>query len=384
MDGFDMAALFLKMLYEYCPPFYISLVFLCFIVTAAVVLLWFRIDVPVILRSSDDADLLANIPEKRMVQVINPFALELGSAGGSLTEGVALRPRCLEDCVLSVYWGCSIHGLQSALQAHQHGPPLSTPQRFQTALHFQYQHLQTFQYPSFPCAERSFQTSECHTARVIVHPGVTNQVKQTALSVCREDTEERFTQMPAELGVWDFGPQPRTCYPLVALLTLAQPEVRNEYNVVSSVTVIHVPDNSYRLSTRVLFQYLLTSQGSMYELKPLFMSTEDGGQSEPLDLGINTEVEGSKQNKGLQKGGFYKEVEEEEEGREHRASPGTARDCVVCQNAPVNRVLLPCRHTCLCDSCLGRVQHCPMCRAFVLESFALTQVHPATEAEWGD
>ncbi|XP_029111004.1 cell growth regulator with RING finger domain protein 1 [Scleropages formosus] len=346
MDGFDMAALFLKMLYEYCPPFYISLVFLCFIVTAAVVLLWFRIDVPVILRSSDDADLLANIPEKRMVQVINPFALELGSAGGSLTEGVALRPRCLEDCVLSVYWGCSIHGLQSALQAHQHGPPLSTPQRFQTALHFQYQHLQTFH-------------------------------------VCREDTEERFTQMPAELGVWDFGPQPRTCYPLVALLTLAQPEVRNEYNVVSSVTVIHVPDNSYRLSTRVLFQYLLTSQGSMYELKPLFMSTEDGGQSEPLDLGINTEEE-EEEEKEEKEEEKEKEEEEEEEGREHRASPGTARDCVVCQNAPVNRVLLPCRHTCLCDSCLGRVQHCPMCRAFVLESFALTQVHPATEAEWGD
>ncbi|KAL4597507.1 hypothetical protein GN956_G25982 [Arapaima gigas] len=80
-----MAALSLKMLYEYCPPFYISLVFLCFLVTAAVVLLWFGIDVPVILRSSDDAAAVANIPEKRMVQVTNPFALDLGSAGGSLT-----------------------------------------------------------------------------------------------------------------------------------------------------------------------------------------------------------------------------------------------------------------------------------------------------------
>ncbi|KAL4630377.1 cell growth regulator with RING finger domain protein 1 [Arapaima gigas] len=265
-------------------------------------------------------------------------------------EGVALRPRCLEECVLSCYWGISVHSLQSALQAHQHGPPLSTPQRFQTAMQFQYQHVQTFH-------------------------------------ISREDTEEQFTQIPPELGVSDFGPLPRTCYPLVALLTLAQPEVQSEYNVVASMTVIHVPDTSYRLSTRILFQYLLTSQGSMYELKPLFMSTEDGGQSEPSDLDENTQVEGSKPNEGLLKEGFYKEVQEEEEMEEReedRGPLGAARDCVVCQNAPVNRVLLPCRHTCLCDSCVARVQHCPMCRAFVLESFALSQVHLATGIVWGE
>lgn len=33
------------------------------------------------------------------------------------------------------------------------------------------------------------------------------------------------------------------------------------------VTVIHVPDDKYRLSARIVFQYLLTSQGQMYELK---------------------------------------------------------------------------------------------------------------------
>lgn len=33
------------------------------------------------------------------------------------------------------------------------------------------------------------------------------------------------------------------------------------------MTVIHVPDDKYRLSARVVFQYLLTLQGEMYELK---------------------------------------------------------------------------------------------------------------------
>nr|KAF6499478.1 cell growth regulator with ring finger domain 1 [Molossus molossus] len=47
------------------------------------------------------------------------------------------------------------------------------------------------------------------------------------------------------------------------------------------------------------------------------------------------------------------------------------KDCVVCQNGTVNWVLLPCRHTCLCDGCVRYFQRCPMCRQFVQESFAL-------------
>lgn len=54
-------------------------------------------------------------------------------------------------------------------------------------------------------------------------------------------------------------------------------------------------------------------------------------------------------------------------------SEGRGRDCVICQNAAVNRVLLPCRHACVCDSCVSHFQHCPICRAYVLESFTLTQ-----------
>lgn len=33
------------------------------------------------------------------------------------------------------------------------------------------------------------------------------------------------------------------------------------------MTVVHVPDDKYSLSARIVFQYLLTSQRNMYELK---------------------------------------------------------------------------------------------------------------------
>ncbi|KAJ8270028.1 hypothetical protein GJAV_G00109520 [Gymnothorax javanicus] len=295
----------------------------------------FGFDVPVILRSSEDVDSSWNIPEKRMVQKTNPFSLQIGTSPSSVAEGVALRPGCLERCTLSCYWGCDIQAVQAALQAHQQGLTLSSPPVFQQALGFQYLHCQTF-------------------------------------LVERGEAEEHISRMPADLGVTDFGLMPRSRYPLVALLTLADQETRDVYDIVANVTVVHVPDDKYRLSARILFQYLLTAQGNMFELKPLFMSTEEGGRGDVTDPAVGEEEE-EEEEPGAEGAGLKAECEAEED---EEGSAGVGRDCVVCQNAAVNRVLLPCRHTCLCDGCVARVQHCPMCRAFVLESFTLTRSPP--------
>ncbi|XP_047429643.1 cell growth regulator with RING finger domain protein 1 [Mugil cephalus] len=327
-----MAAVFLVTLYEYSPLFYICVVSLCFVVTAAMVLGWFGFDVPVILRSYEETESIIPTPEKQMVQVTNPFSLELGSGPASVTDGVSVRPGCLEPCVLTCFWGCEVSALQGALQVHQHGPRLSNPQRFQEALHHRFHYCQSFR-------------------------------------IGCEDREERHTKIPADQEITDFGPLPRRHYPLVAVLTVEEAEATDVYNIMASVTVIHVPDERYNLSPRVLFQYLLTSQGSMYELKPLFMSAESGGMSGPQNSDQNTQPS---------------ELNEDASGVEHSPvlededwSEGTEKGCVVCQNATVNRVLLPCRHACACDSCVLHVQHCPICRAFILESFALTR--PAAE-----
>ncbi|XP_041950272.1 cell growth regulator with RING finger domain protein 1 [Alosa sapidissima] len=331
-----MAAVFLVMLYEYSPLFYISVITLCFIITAAMVLGWFGFDVPVILRSSDEAESLSTAPEKTMVQVTNPFALELGTKTASITEGITLRPGCLEECVLTCYWGCSIQALQLAMQSHQRGPRLSTPQLFQEALHFQYHHCQSF-------------------------------------ILDKESKEEQFSQIPADLGITDLGPMPRERYPLVAVLTLAEPDARETYNIVANVAVIHVPDDKYRLSARVLFQHLLTAQGNMYELKPLFMSSDNEGSTRAADPPASGDASEEPQGPGEEA-----VEEEDDQASEGEWSEAQGKDCVVCQNAPLNRVLLPCRHACVCDGCVSRLQHCPMCRAFVMESFALCQRPPAS------
>lgn len=102
-------------------------------------------------------------------------------------------------------------------------------------------------------------------------------------------------------------------------------------------------------------------------LQSLFMSA-DGGQAGHCP-GSGQSLQHGQPPKGattMPAANPRQEVEEEgcpEEG---------SRDCVVCQSAAVSVVLLPCRHACVCDGCVAHFQHCPICRAVILESFTLT------------
>ncbi|XP_033846357.1 cell growth regulator with RING finger domain protein 1 [Periophthalmus magnuspinnatus] len=313
-----MVAVFLVTLYEYSPLFYISVVFLCFVVTAAMVLGWVGFDVHAILRNSDEEQSVLPTPEKQMIRVTNPFTVELSSKAASVTDGLWLRLRCLESSVLSCFWGCDTSSVQAALKALQHSPQPSSLQCFQQALACQYYYSQKFQ-------------------------------------ISDTNWTELCTHIPAEQEITDFGPLPRQRYPLVAVLTLAQQEAINIYNIVASVTVFHVPDSKYPLSARILFQYLFTAQGSMYELKPLFMSADSEEDKAEPSTSSSTNMSPNRPER---------DTEEQWSGR-------SERDCVVCQNARVNKVLLPCRHTCVCESCVLHLQHCPVCRGFIIESFTL-------------
>ncbi|XP_028295642.1 cell growth regulator with RING finger domain protein 1 [Gouania willdenowi] len=325
-----MAAVFLVTVYEYSPLFYITVVSLCFLVTAAMVLGWFGFDVPVILRGAHEPVSTPTTTEKQMVQMTNPFALELGLGPACVSDGVSLRGCCLKPCVLSCFWGCEVSALQGALQVHQHSTPLCSYQRLQEALDHRYLYYQRFHIGS-------------------------------------EDEGEHRTQIPDELSVTDFGPLPRKRYPLVAVLMAEEPEAADHCSIVASMTVLHVPDEKHKLSARVLFQYLLTSQGTMYELKPLFMSADSESVSAHLDS------EQSNEHSEASRREQVPAQQEENDQEECVWSEGVARGCVVCQNAAVNQVLLPCRHACVCDSCVSHFQHCPICRAFIMESFALRQ-----------
>ncbi|KAJ7420252.1 Cell growth regulator with RING finger domain protein 1 [Willisornis vidua] len=270
-----------------------------------------------------------------MRQVKNPFGLEIPRpAAASLTKGVTLTPDCLERCVLTCYWGCSVQKLHEALQKHVYCFRIKTPQALEDALYNEYLYRQ-----------------------------------QYLQSIKKNDKEEKYCQLPEDAQVVDFGPVPRSRYPLVALLTLADEEDREIYDIIAMVAVIHIPDESYRLSCRILYQYLLLAQGQYHDLKQLFMSAN----SPALPSSSAFPGESSTDRTLLEKAGLA--------GDEPELQEENSKDCVVCQNGPVNWVLLPCRHTCLCDGCVRYFQQCPMCRQFVQESFPLCSKKEQDEDE---
>ncbi|XP_021496936.1 cell growth regulator with RING finger domain protein 1 isoform X2 [Meriones unguiculatus] len=317
-----MAAEFLVTLYEYSPLFYIAVVFTCFFVTTGLVLGWFGWDVPVILRNSEETQFSTRAFKKQMRQVKNPFGLEItNSSSASLATGLTLMADCLEDSHLTCYWGCSVQRLYEALQKHTHCFRISTPRALEEALYSDYLHREQY-------------------------------------FIKKHSKEELYCQLPSDTDIEDFGPVPRPRYPLVALLTLADEDDREIYDIISMVSVIHIPDKTYKLPCRILYQYLILAQGQFYDLK-LFMSANNGPTPSSNPSPADTSAEQSL----LEKAGLAgTEVEPVEE---------SSRDCVVCQNGAVNWVLLPCRHACLCDSCVCYFKQCPMCRQFVQESFAL-------------
>ncbi|XP_018414909.1 PREDICTED: cell growth regulator with RING finger domain protein 1 [Nanorana parkeri] len=331
-----MPAIFLTTLYEYSPPFYIAVVFVCFVVTCGLVLGWFGVDVPVILRNSDDSASNTFLSRRQMVQVKNPFGLEIANPdGATIATGVTLRPHCLEESTLTCYWGCNVQKVQEALQKHVYCFRITTPGALEEALYSEYLYR------------------EQHVVR-------------------KESKEDILLRLPEDNEMEDFGPVPRTRYPLIALLTLSHADDRELYPIVSMLSVIHIPDRSYRLPCRIIYQYLLTAQGQFHDLKQLYMSTSEH-RSESTEAEDNQDC--SRDKELLQKFGLSEEEEEEEE---EETQEGRGKDCVVCQNDTVNWVLLPCRHVCLCDGCLTRFQHCPICRHFVQESFPLRSGTPPT------
>ncbi|MEE6493585.1 hypothetical protein FKM82_016895 [Ascaphus truei] len=325
-----MAALFLVTLYEYSTVFSITVVIVCFAVTTGLVLGWFRFDVPVILRNSEETDSINFISKKRMRQVKNPFSFEITNpAAASLATGITLTPNCLENCIVTFYWGCSVQKLQEALQKHVYCFRIKTPQALEAALYSEYVHR------------------EQH-------------------AIQKQSKEEIYIQLPEDAKIDDFGPVPRTRYPLIALLTLSDEEDRESYDIISMLTVVHIPDRSYRLPCRIMYQYLLTAHGQFYDLKQLFMSANDNLSASTRETPSH-ESTGDKsllEELGLSEDGLLEEI---------------GKDCVVCQNGTVNWVLLPCRHVCLCDGCLKYFQQCPICREFVQESFPLhNKAHPTS------
>ncbi|XP_014260678.1 cell growth regulator with RING finger domain protein 1-like isoform X2 [Cimex lectularius] len=136
----------------------------------------------------------------------------------------------------------------------------------------------------------------------------------------------------------DLGTPPRLYYPLVIFLVRDTPGTLHPDETVALINVVHIKDAVCTLPTSILAQYLKQANGQLSCLKQLYLATGN-----PLSYETGLDLVGD----------------------------GIEQLCVVCQYFPLSRALLPCRHTCICASCFGKLDTCPMCRTPIKSYFCI-------------
>lgn len=88
-------------------------------------------------------------------------------------------------------------------------------------------------------------------------------------------------------------------------------------------SVIHLKDNKIPLDTSIIAQYIKRKSGVVLNLQDLYVSTDYSSENDSLPY------------------------------------------CVICQDEPITKALLPCRHACVCGTCFSKIDLCPLCRSSI-------------------
>ena len=114
-------------------------------------------------------------------------------------------------------------------------------------------------------------------------------------------------------------------------------------------------------------------------LQPLFVASsedDDGPTSTSKGDGTAEEGGGTADRSAEEDGGtasrFAAEDGETANGSaEEGVEPDKRTNCIVCLTDPIELVILPCRHTCLCSGCCQKLLNCPICRKFIVNTFPI-------------
>lgn len=133
------------------------------------------------------------------------------------------------------------------------------------------------------------------------------------------------------------------------------------FRQVGGVWIIHLPDPSYRQPGHVISNAVITNHGQVHNLQKMFMSADSNNdtRSRPGTNGTAAPNDTLREGESTHSEDEFSQLDDGH------------HDCAVCQNGPISKVILPCRHACVCDDCFKLVTKCPICRGPVVSHFAL-------------
>ncbi|XP_069117081.1 cell growth regulator with RING finger domain protein 1-like isoform X1 [Argopecten irradians] len=334
--------------------------------------------------------------EQCVTDMVNPFSVKLRpGVSSSLKDGLHIQLSLLKKCILQVYWGIDLEEFHKAIQ---------TP--WQQILN----HLQAKSW-------LDGYTLFC------------NENKE--LNPC--DSRHEHIQCPEEMSSDALGEPPRKKYPAMVVTFLPGLEDEDyslNPKIVAVFSVIHLKDDVCSQDSHILNQYMKTSNQRVFTLQPLFISTSPDSRtsSQPVNQSSETIPSPHSSSQGDQLGETQNPESSETEDRVHSTKDGNLPDicknyreanvgtdlsfpkesvndghihgrgacrseyqdnlltqsdhqsqdfrnseqeeeCIVCQTELVAFALLPCRHTCVCQSCFRQLDRCPMCRGYIESYF---------------
>eukprot|EP00088_Acartia_fossae_P007350 TRINITY_DN13451_c0_g1_i2.p1 TRINITY_DN13451_c0_g1~~TRINITY_DN13451_c0_g1_i2.p1 ORF type:complete len:359 (+),score=55.98 TRINITY_DN13451_c0_g1_i2:183-1259(+) len=154
-------------------------------------------------------------------------------------------------------------------------------------------------------------------------------------------SEGKITVQKPSLNPMQLGAAPRDIYPCVVVIVCTDSAL---------LLAIHIKDDKCTVPSQILAEYYKSGSTATL-LNQIFIANTDIGENS--------------------------DTESQEDSETEEYSGGSRRNqvarCVVCQQAKISRVILPCRHAVSCSSCFTRLSHCPMCRGFIQSYFLISR-----------
>ncbi|XP_071163844.1 cell growth regulator with RING finger domain protein 1-like [Mytilus edulis] len=200
---------------------------------------------------------------------------------------------------------------------------------------------------------------------------------------------KQLIKNPSEVTGDLLGSRPRSRYPAIVITVIENISdlTSSPYpQIVAVFSVIHVQDTVCNSDTHIMYQYLKTTDNQVTTLQPLFVSQLQQSEVSPggdnsinnddnVDSHTSTSYDNLAQHTSvMENSDLHRRPQSEDhphtESNENNVQIHTA-ECVVCQTKDVTIAILPCRHACVCDTCLQQLDKCPMCRGYIVSYFRI-------------